>query len=61
MKALLQATRQRFATSFELLAAFWNGPFWWLVPAVMMLLLASVVFVLLQGVPVIAPFVYALF
>jgi hypothetical protein len=56
-----QSLRQRFATGFELVGAFWNGPFWWMVPLVIMLLLAATVLIMLQAAPAIAPFVYALF
>jgi hypothetical protein len=55
------ATRTRFSTARELLVAFWNGPYWWMVPMVLMLLMASVVFIALQAAPLIAPFVYAFF
>ena len=40
------------------LVALWNGPYWWMVPMVIILLMASVVFIALQAAPLIAPFVY---
>jgi hypothetical protein len=51
----------RLATAWELIAAMWNGPYWWLVPALFVLLPAAAVFVFLQAVPIVAPFVYTLF
>jgi hypothetical protein len=45
----------------ELLRALWNGPYWWLVLAVAILLPPAMVFVLLQSAPIVAPFVYTLF
>lgn len=51
----------RLATSLELLRALWGGPYWWLVPVLCILLPAAVVFVFLQAVPVVAPFVYTVF
>ena len=48
-------------TSVELLRALWRGRFWWLVPVVLTLLPLAILFVLLQSVPLVAPFVYALF
>ena len=41
--------------------ALWRGPFWWLVPVVALLLPAAVLFVFLQTVPLVAPFVYTVF
>ena len=61
MKTFLRATRQRLSTSAELIKAFWMGPYWWLVPLVAMLLIASVVILAIQGAPFIAPFVYSVF
>lgn len=49
------------ATAAELLLALWRGPFWWLVPLVAFLLVTATLFVFLQAVPVVAPFVYTLF
>jgi Family of unknown function (DUF5989) len=61
MKRFWQGIRTRFATATELVLGFWDGPYWWLVPVVLMLLMASIVFVALQAAPMIAPFVYAIF
>lgn len=50
-----------FSTAAELVRALWRGPFWWLVPVVALLLPAAVLFVFLQTVPLVAPFVYTVF
>lgn len=57
----LQKISTAFATSCELIRALWRGRFWWLVPIVLTLLPLAVLFVVLQSVPLVAPFVYALF
>ena len=49
------------ATSLELLRGLWGGPYWWTVPLVVLLLPAAVVFVFLQAMPAVAPFVYSVF
>jgi uncharacterized phage infection (PIP) family protein YhgE len=51
----------RFGTAAELLSALWNGPFWWLVPVVLLLLPAAALFIFLQAAPLVAPFVYTVF
>lgn len=61
MRHLLQSLRTRWATGWELVRALWSGPFWWIVPLVLFLLAASVVFVFLQAAPLVAPFVYTVF
>jgi len=48
-------------TASELIKNMWSGPFWWLVPFVLLLLPAAVLFVFLQAVPFVAPFVYTVF
>jgi len=48
-------------TAGELIRSMWRGPYWWLVPLVMFLLPAALVFVLMQASPLAAPFVYVLF
>jgi len=45
----------------QLLRATWNSPFWWLLPFCAVLAVLAVLFVLAATVPVMAPFVYALF
>lgn len=61
MRRMWQSTRVGFATAAELVAAFWNGPYWWMVPVVIMLLMTSIVFIALQAAPLVAPFVYSIF
>lgn len=53
--------RTGLATAGELIRGLWNGPYWWLVPAMLVLLPAALVFVAIQGMPLVAPFVYTLF
>jgi len=53
--------RTGLATAGELIRGLWNGPYWWLVPALAVLLPAALIFVVLQGMPLVAPFVYTLF
>ncbi len=54
----------RFASGIrtfrELLAAMWNGPYWWLVPVLIFLIPLALLFVFLHAVPYVAPFVYTL-
>ena len=50
-----------FSTVGELIRGLWRGPFWWLVPLVTMLLPAALLFIFLQTVPLVAPFVYTVF
>jgi uncharacterized protein DUF5989 len=61
MKRLLGSARARCSTAFELLKAIWQGPNWWLVPLVALLLSAAVLFIFLQSAPLVAPFVYTVF
>jgi hypothetical protein len=61
MRRLLLSTRTRLLTSVELVTALWNGPYWWLVPLVLVLLPAAALFIFVQAAPLVAPFVYTLF
>jgi hypothetical protein len=61
MRRFLTATRTRFRTATELIAALWDGPYWWLVPVVLLLLPAALIFIFLQAAPLVAPFVYTVF
>ena len=45
----------------ELIRSMWRGPYWWLVPLILFLLPAAVIFVVLQAVPLAAPFIYTMF
>jgi hypothetical protein len=58
---ITRRVRVGFSTAAELLKALWKGPYWWLVPVVVVLLPAALLFVVLQAVPIVAPFVYTLF
>lgn len=61
MSRLFASVRVRLSTMLELVRSLWKGPFWWIVPLVLILLPAALVFVLLQAVPIVAPFVYTVF
>ena len=61
MRRLLVSFRTRFSTALEFLKALWDGPYWWLVPVVLLLLPAAAVFIFLQAAPLVAPFVYTVF
>ena len=58
---LIQNLGGGLTTSVELVRSMWHGPFWWLVPVVLVLLPAALVFAFLQAVPLVAPFVYIVF
>jgi hypothetical protein len=58
---LFKSFKTRFSTAIELIVALWRGPYWWLVPLLCILLPTAVVFIFLQAVPVVAPFVYSVF
>ena len=49
------------STVVDLLRALWHGPRWCLVPLIIILLPAATLFLFLQAVPIVAPFVYTLF
>jgi hypothetical protein len=61
MPGIVRRMRVGVSTSVELIRALWRGPYWWLVPVVVVLLPAAAVFAVLQAAPVVAPFVYTLF
>ncbi len=58
---LLTSIKSGSSTSVELIRSLWRGPLWFLVPLIVLLLPAALVFVFLQAVPVVAPFVYTVF
>lgn len=60
-RRLTKSTATRFSTAVELIKALWRGPYWWLVPLLVFLLPMAIVFVFLQAVPIVAPFVYSVF
>lgn len=61
MKRILASASSRLTTTMELFSALWNGPFWWLVPVVAILLPFALIFIFLQAAPLVAPFVYTVF
>jgi len=50
-----------FSTAVDLIRGLYNGPYWWLAPVVLLLLPAAIIFIFLQAVPYVAPFVYTIF
>ena len=50
-----------FTTAADLVRGLYRGPYWWLAPVVLLLLPAAVIFIFLQAVPLVAPFVYTIF
>lgn len=61
MKRLFASAKTRMSTGMELLGSLWRGPYWWLVPVVVLLLPAALLFIFLQAAPLVAPFVYTVF
>ncbi len=61
MRALLTKLSVGASTSAELVRGLWRGPYWWVVPIILFLLPFALIFVLLQAVPIVAPFVYTAF
>ena len=49
------------ATVYELIRGLLNNGYWWLIPLVFILLPISLGFIIVQAVPIVAPFVYTLF
>jgi lysophospholipase L1-like esterase len=56
----VQNIREGSKTGLELVRAMWRGPYWWLVPVVLILLPSALIFVFLQAMPLVAPFVFTL-
>ena len=57
----LRKIQSGVGTAIELIRSLWQGPYWWLVPVLLLILPAAIVFVILQSVPLVAPFVYTVF
>ena len=57
----MRSLRLGLATAVELVRGLYSGPYWWLTPVLLYLLPAAVVFIFLQAVPYVAPFVYTIF
>ena len=55
---IFSAMRVGFSTAGELIKNLWSGPYWWLIPVAALLLPAAVLFIFLEAVPLVAPFVY---
>ena len=58
---LFNKIRCGITTAWELIVNVWRGPNWWLVPVVLILLPMALIFVFLNSVPLVAPFVYTAF
>jgi len=58
---LLERLRAAIGTALELVRSMARGRYWWLLPVVLFLLPIACLFVLLQAVPLVAPFVYTIF
>jgi hypothetical protein len=61
MQALVSKIRVGAETALEMVRVLWNGPYWWLVLAFALLLPIAILFIVLQAVPWVAPFVYTVF
>lgn len=61
MKRIAIGVKTRIATAIELVSSLSRGPFWWLVPVFCFLVPVALVLIVLQAVPLVAPFVYLLF
>ena len=61
MKQTFVSLASGFGTLRELFARLLDGPYWFLVPLIVLLLPAALVLIFLQAVPVVAPFVYTIF
>lgn len=61
MRRFLRGPALGLSSVAALLRGLWNGPRWWLVPVILVLLPVALLLVFLQAVPLVAPFVYAVF
>jgi len=61
MRQSLRSLGLRLATARDLLAGLWRGPRWWLVPVILVLLPLALLLIFFQAVPLVSPFVYAVF
>lgn len=57
---MLAIVRARLSIAGELLGFLWRARLWWMIPIVVVLLIASVLLILAQS-SAIAPFIYAVF
>lgn len=61
MKEILKRGGVFFGTIGELFGGFGRGRYWWLIPALLLLLPLLLLVLWLQSTPAVAPFVYTLF
>jgi hypothetical protein len=61
MRSSINRIGSALKTVRELIDTMWRGPYWWLVPLILFLLPAALIFVVLQAAPLAAPFVYTFF
>ena len=61
VKIYFRRLASALSTVLELILGLARGRNWWLIPIVFILLPFSIILVLMQAVPVVAPFVYTLF
>lgn len=61
MRGTFKRVGTGLSTVRELVGATWRGPRWWLVPVLFLLLPLAALLVFLTAVPLVAPFVYAVF
>jgi hypothetical protein len=60
MKKLINSIKSRSGTLGELFAYLWENKLWWIIPAVVVIVLFGILVVFAQASPV-SPFIYALF
>jgi hypothetical protein len=60
MKKLINSIKSRTGTIHELFAYLWENKLWWIIPAVIVIILFGILIVFAQASPV-SPFIYALF
>lgn len=61
MASKLSRIKGACSTFADLIGGLWRGPYWWMVPLMFIFLPAALLFIFLQAVPGVAPFVYTLF
>ena len=57
----LEASQTYLSTAVELICGLHKSGYWWLIPLMIILFPLSLLFIIAQTVPVVAPFVYTLF
>ncbi len=61
MRRYLKLVGVGFGTAAELVRSVWQGPRWWLVPVILILLPLALLLIFVQAFPLVSPFVYAVF